>query len=155
VARILIAEDDALVSSFVEKGLRANGYTTELADDGEQATELALTGEFDLLLLDMALPKREGFDVLRDLRARGCDIPVIVVTGRPEMRELVSNLRVGADDFMTKPFRFEELLSRVNAQLRLHGTHQADVPDAHDLAKDGKGSRSGVVLRGVTRWRES
>jgi two-component system copper resistance phosphate regulon response regulator CusR len=94
MARILIAENDPLVSSFMEKGLRAAGYTTQVADDGDKATELALSGDFDLVLLDMALPSREGFEVLRELRTRGSQIPVIVVTGRPETRDLVASLSV-------------------------------------------------------------
>jgi DNA-binding response OmpR family regulator len=122
MARILIAEDDPLVSSFMEKQLRKAGYTTQVADDGDEATELALSGDFDLVLLDMALPSREGHEVLRELRSRGNDIPVIVVTGRPEMRGLVAGLNVGAADFVIKPFRFEELLARVRTHLGFHGT---------------------------------
>jgi DNA-binding response OmpR family regulator len=120
VARILIAEDDPLVSSFMERRLRKAGYATEVADDGDKATELALSGDFDLVLLDMALPSREGFEVLQELRLRGSEIPVIVVTGRPEMRGLVAGLNVGSTDFVIKPFRFEELLARVRAHLRFH-----------------------------------
>jgi DNA-binding response OmpR family regulator len=122
VARILIAEDDPLVSSFMEKRLTKAGYTTHVADDGDKATECALSGDFDLMLLDMALPSRDGFEVLQELRSRGSQIPVIVVTGRPEMRELVAGLSVGTADFMIKPFRFEELLARVRAHLRSQGT---------------------------------
>ena len=153
MARILIAEDDPLVSSFIEKGLRSGGYTTHVAEDGEQATELGSSGDFDLLLLDMALPKREGFEVLQELRRRGCHIPVIVLTGRPEVRELVSSLRVGADDFMTKPFRFEELLARVRAQLRFHAANEGR--DVDPTGPEEEGSRPAMVLPRETRWRES
>ena len=122
MAKILIAEDDPLVSSFVEKRLGKEGYATQIVDDGNQATELALSGDFDLMLLDMALPSRDGFEVLQELRRAGSLIPVIVVTGRPEMRELVADLNVGTADFMTKPFRLDELVARVRAHLQFQST---------------------------------
>jgi DNA-binding response OmpR family regulator len=122
MARILIAEDDPLVFSFMEKRLRKAGYTTQVADDGDKAIEFALSGDFDLVLLDMALPSRDGFEVLQELRRGGSQVPVIVVTGRPEMRELVAGLNVGSADFMIKPFRFEELLARVRAHLTFPGS---------------------------------
>ena len=127
MARILIAEDDPLISAFLEKGLRANGYATSLADDGARAAEMSLTDEFDLLILDLALPEREGFQVLQELRRRGRSVPVLVLTGRPEMRDAVACLDVGADDYMTKPFRFEELLARVRARLRAPGTEEQTI----------------------------
>jgi DNA-binding response OmpR family regulator len=139
VARILIAEDDPLVSSFIEKRLRKAGYTTQVADDGGKATEFALSGDFDLMLLDMALPIRDGFEVLQELRRGGSQIPVIVVTGRPEMHELVTGLSVGSADFMVKPFRFEELLARVRAHLRFPGTRaDRDVAIATDDEEDSR-----------------
>jgi len=121
MARILIAEDDPLVSSFMAKRLRKAGYTIHVADDGDIATDLALSGDFDLVLLDMALPSREGVEVLQELRRRGSHIPVIVVTGRPEMRDAVARLNVGAADFVIKPFRFEELLARVRWHIQVDG----------------------------------
>ncbi|HET9611950.1 MAG TPA: response regulator transcription factor [Acidimicrobiales bacterium] len=124
MTRILIAEDDPLISAFIEKGLRANGFATSVADDGARATELGLTDAFDLLILDLALPEREGFQVLQDLRRRGRHLPVLVLTGRPELRDAVACLDVGADDYMTKPFRFEELLARVRVRLRAPGTEE-------------------------------
>ena len=103
MARILIAEDDPLIASFLEKGLRANGFATLVAEDGEKAERLEADGEFDLLILDMGLPGREGFHVLQELRARGKRMPVLVLTGRRE-RDVVACLEAGADDYMTKPF---------------------------------------------------
>jgi DNA-binding response OmpR family regulator len=117
VARILIAEDDPLVSSFIEKGLRANGFSTVLAVDGEQAERLGLTGEFDLMILDMGLPEREGFQVLQELRSRGTTLPVLVLTGRREL-DAAMCLDAGADDYMSKPFSFAELLARVRVRIR-------------------------------------
>jgi DNA-binding response OmpR family regulator len=149
VARILIAEDDPLISSFLEKGLRASGYTTTVVADGDQATSLALTGGFDLLVLDIALPGREGFEVLQDLRGQGKDTPVIVLTGRPDMRDVVSVLDVGADDYMTKPFRFEELLARVRARLRAHGTEEVTVLNTGAVRLDLRTRRATVGDREV------
>jgi DNA-binding response OmpR family regulator len=123
MARILIAEDDPLVSSFIEKGLRANGHSTVLADDGEKAEQLGMSDEFDLMILDMSLPEREGLDVLTHLRAHGRTLPVIVLTGRRE-RDAAMCLDSGADDYMSKPFRFAELLARVHARLRVQ--HELD-----------------------------
>jgi DNA-binding response OmpR family regulator len=117
VARILIAEDDPRVASLLEKGLRQNGFSTSLADDGEQAQRLGLTDDFDLMILDMGLPERDGFAVLQELRARGQTLPVIILTGRTE-REAAACLEAGADDYMRKPFHFEELLARVRKRLR-------------------------------------
>jgi DNA-binding response OmpR family regulator len=126
VARILIAEDDPQIGDLLEKGLRKNGYSTIRADDGEKAQSLSLTDEFDLLILDMGLPKREGFQVLQDLRSRGKTLPVLVLTGRSE-RDVVMCLKAGADDYMRKPFRFDELLARVETRLRTQGTAEPHV----------------------------
>ena len=123
MARILIAEDDPHISSFIEKGLRANGFTTCVADDGELAQQLSLTDEFDLLILDMGLSEQEGFHVLQEIRSRGKKLPVLVLTGRGE-RDVVMCLEGGADDYMRKPFQFDELLARVKSRLRTAGTDE-------------------------------
>jgi two-component system, OmpR family, response regulator len=148
VARILIAEDDPLIASFLEKGLRANGFSTFLADDGEKAQSLSLTDEFDLLILDMGLPEREGFHVLQELRARGKTLPVLVLTGRRE-RDAVMCLEAGADDYMTKPFHFEELLARVRTRLRRAGTVQPQALSAGEVRLDLKTRRASVGERTV------
>jgi CheY-like chemotaxis protein len=122
VPRILIAEDDPLISGFLEKGLRAKGYSTHVVNDGEQAARVGLTGDYDLLILDLVLPRRDGFQVLQELRAKGKELPVVVVTARPELRDRVACLNAGADDYLTKPFRFEQLLARMRELLRAHGT---------------------------------
>ena len=124
MARILIAEDDRHVATALEKILRANGFATLLAEDGEKAQSLGLTDTFDLLILDMGLPQREGFHVLQELRARGKTIPVLVLTGRSE-RDVVACLEAGADDYMRKPFDFNELLARVRTRLS-HGRRAAE-----------------------------
>jgi DNA-binding response OmpR family regulator len=143
VARILIAEDDPLIGAFLEKGLRANGYSTFLADDGDKAQSLSLTDEFDLLILDMGLPQREGFQVLQDLRSRGKKLPVLVLTGRSE-RDVVMCLKAGADDYMRKPFHFDELLARVQTRLRSTGTAETNVLEAGKVRVDLRARRTTV-----------
>ena len=147
MTRILIAEDDDLISSFLDKGLRAQGYSTHVVEDGEQATLMGLSEAFDLLILDMALPKREGFLVLQRLRTEGVPLPVIVLTGRPELRDAVECLDVGADDYMTKPFRFEELLARVRLRLREPRTGAVRILTADGIRLDLLSRR--VTVNGV------
>jgi two-component system copper resistance phosphate regulon response regulator CusR len=118
VSRILIAEDEARIASFLEKGLRANGYATDVAGDGEAALGLARTRRFDLLILDIGLPGIDGFQVLRELRRTDEQLPVIILTARDTVRDTVAGLEGGADDYITKPFQFEELLARVRVRLR-------------------------------------
>ena len=117
MAKILIAEDDPLIGSMLEKGLQSTGLATSLVDDGEQAHFLSQTQEFDLLILDMGLPKWDGFKVLQELRSRGTNIPVLVLTGRREI-DAVQCRDAGADDYMRKPFHFDELLAHVRTLLR-------------------------------------
>jgi DNA-binding response OmpR family regulator len=135
MARILIAEDDPHIASFVDKGLRASGFTTFIADDGERAQSLGLSQEFDLLILDMGLPGRDGLRVLQELRARGNTTPVLVLTGRSD-RDVVACLEAGADDYMKKPFHFDELLARVRTRLRTKGTEEQHVLTAGDIRLD-------------------
>jgi two-component system copper resistance phosphate regulon response regulator CusR len=118
MSRILIAEDEPRLSSFLEKGLRAAGYSTTVCDDGLRAAGLARDAEFDLLILDIGLPGQDGFAVLRSIRARGEKLPVLILTARDEVDDTVTGLDSGADDYVTKPFVFEELLARVRARLR-------------------------------------
>jgi two-component system, OmpR family, copper resistance phosphate regulon response regulator CusR len=118
VNRILIAEDEERIASFLEKGLRANGFTTAVATDGHQAVAMARSGDFDLLILDLGLPGRDGSDVLRELREWDRRTPVLILTARDSLTDKVAGLEAGADDYVTKPFRFEELLARVRVRLR-------------------------------------
>lgn len=124
MSRILIAEDNSRITSFLEKGLRANGFTTTVSSDGRTALELARTGDFDLLILDLGLPGLGGEEVLARLRGGGNRLPVIVLTARDGIGDTVAALDGGADDYVTKPFRFDELLARVRARLRTDGGTQ-------------------------------
>jgi DNA-binding response OmpR family regulator len=117
--RVLVVEDDPRISSFLGKGLRAEGYTVTVAGTAEEA-ELALREEvgFDLVLLDLGLPGRDGESLLRGIRAQGSAVPVIVLTARAEVDDRVRGLDAGANDYVTKPFAFEELLARMRAVRR-------------------------------------
>jgi DNA-binding response OmpR family regulator len=118
MSRILIAEDEQRISSFLEKGLRANGFTTEVVADGDEALRLARSNKFDLLILDLGLPGKDGFEVLRGLREGDRRLPVVVLTARDSVADTVPGLEGGADDYITKPFSFDELLARVRVRLR-------------------------------------
>ncbi|TDE15940.1 response regulator transcription factor [Jiangella asiatica] len=118
---ILIVEDDPLISAFVQKGLRRNGYLTQLADDGATARLLGMSGAFDLVVLGLGPPDRDGLRVLREIRSAGHTVPVVVLTGLPE-RDATTCLESGADDYMRKPFHFAELLARVRRRLRAAGS---------------------------------
>ena len=118
MSRILIAEDEARLSAFLEKGLKAAGHTTTVAADGATALALARDDDFDLLVLDLGLPRLDGLDVLRAMRAGGQRMPVVILTARDDVADTVDGFELGADDYVTKPFRFEELLARVRVRLR-------------------------------------
>ncbi len=125
MARILIVEDEARIASFVAKGLTADGHTTSTAADGVTGLDLALSGEFDLMILDIGLPGLDGYAVLDGLRAQGSELPVIVLTARDSVDDTVVALDGGADDYMAKPFRFAELLARVRVRLRASAPREA------------------------------
>lgn len=114
MTRILIVEDEDRIASFVHKGLAANGFAPHVVADGPSAVHEALTGTFDLIILDIGLPGQNGFSVLRTLREDRIETPVIILTARDSLADTVAGLEGGADDYMTKPFRFEELLARVD-----------------------------------------
>jgi DNA-binding response OmpR family regulator len=115
---VLIIDDDPLITRFISRGLRAAGYTTTVADEAAAGRSLALTDQFDVVLLDLVLGDGDGFAVLRDLRAQRAQLPILVMTGHPAHRDVVACLDGGADDYVVKPFRFEELLARLRARLR-------------------------------------
>jgi DNA-binding response OmpR family regulator len=129
------------VSSFLERGLRAAGHRTTVCADGTRCVNMARDGEFDLLILDIGLPGLDGFAALRAIRDRGERMPVLILTARGDVEDTVSALDGGADDYLTKPFAFEELLARVHAQLR------ASSEGASSLALEGGGVRLDVRER--------
>jgi len=116
--RILVVEDDAPLASFVSKGLEAEHYAVDVASDGEQALDTALAIEYDLLILDLNLPKLDGLSVLHSARVKKPSLPVLVLTGRSRVEDRVQSLDTGADDCLIKPFSFTELSARVRALLR-------------------------------------
>ena len=136
MARILVAEDEPRISSFIDKGLSANGFTVTVVADGRSAYEYATTGGFDLLVLDIGLPEMDGFDVLRKLRADHNPIPVIVLTARDSVQDTVAGLEGGADDYMPKPFRFEELMARVRRRLKTERVPELTVLSCGGLQLD-------------------
>jgi len=147
--RILIAEDEPRLAAFLEKGLRSNGFVTTTVGDGARAVMMADDDEFDLLVLDLGLPVKDGFTVLQELRAAGRRMPVIVLSARDDVRDKVSGLEHGADDYVTKPFRFEELLARVRVRLRAEGVAEQTVLRSGDLTLDLRTRRASVGGRGI------
>jgi DNA-binding response OmpR family regulator len=147
--RILIVEDEERIASFIEKGLRANGFTTTVAADGDQAIGLARSGEFDLLILDLGLPGRDGSEVLRELRERDRRTPVLILSARDSLIDKVEGLEAGADDYVTKPFRFEELLARVRVRLRDEHAPETTVLRVASCSLDLKTRRLEVEGRSV------
>ncbi|MBW4658221.1 MAG: response regulator transcription factor [Drouetiella hepatica Uher 2000/2452] len=139
--RILIIEDEPRIVSFLEKGLQANGFTTAVAVNAADAISMALNHEFDLLILDLGLPDQDGLSLLEQLRGQGKTSPIIILTARDGIGDKVAGLEGGADDYMTKPFRFEELLARVRVRLR---NHQA--ADSQPSGKNEQVLQAGDVL---------
>ena len=134
--RVLVADDEERITAFIEKGLRKHGFTTLAVHDGETAARLARDDDFDLLVLDLGMPGCDGFEVLRRIRGRGERLPVIVLTARDELDSTVAGFESGADDYVTKPFRFDELLARIRARLRDPGSRDDRVLVAGGVTLD-------------------
>ncbi len=122
--KILIAEDETPIANFLEKSLRANGFMTAIAKDGKEAIDMSCSHKFDLLILDLSLPGKDGTLVMEQLRGQGERLPIIVLTARDDIKDKVAALEGGADDYVTKPFRIEELLARVRLRLRDRQVHE-------------------------------
>jgi two-component system copper resistance phosphate regulon response regulator CusR len=148
--RILLAEDEARVAAFIARGLREQAYAVDLAADGEQALYLASINQYDVIILDVMLPARDGYDVCRELRAGGFRHPVLMLTARDAIDDRVAGLDSGADDYLTKPFDFKELLARLRALLRRSADLRPPVARVADLALDTAShvvERAGKSLR--------
>ena len=144
--RLLLAEDDTMIGEAVRAGLRRDGFAVDWVRDGNAAAEALAAGSYDLLLLDLGLPGRDGVQVLRDLRERGSGLPVVVLTARDAVTDRVAGLDAGADDYLVKPFELQELAARVRAVLRRRGGRASAVivhdglcldPATHEVRKDG------------------
>jgi DNA-binding response OmpR family regulator len=133
---VLIVEDEARIASFVERGLKAEGFTVQVASDGDTGYALACSDEVDLVILDLMLPKLPGDQVLRRLRQRRPDVPVIILTAKDAVEDRVEGLNAGADDYVTKPFSFAELLARVHARLRAKDQSSSTAVEAGGVSID-------------------
>jgi DNA-binding response OmpR family regulator len=147
--RILIAEDEPGIAAFLEKGLRAEGFATLVVDDGATAAAIARERDFDLMILDLGLPLLDGHKVLAEIRSRGERLPVIILTARKGVGDTVRGLEGGADDYVTKPFRFEELLARVRARLRDQGSQEQTVLEAGNVRLDLRTRRAELGGRSI------
>ena len=136
LVNILIVEDEARIAAFIERGLKAEGFTVHVAGDGESGLALACSEDVDLVVLDLVLPKLPGEEVLTKLRSRRPNVPVIVLTARDAVDDRVRNLNAGADDYVTKPFSFAELLARIHARLRARDQRSAAELDGGDVSLD-------------------
>jgi DNA-binding response OmpR family regulator len=144
MTRILIAEDEPRLAAFLDKGLRAQGFTTTVVADGAEASAMAQDEEFDLLVLDLGLPGKQGAEVLRDMRLAGQRMPVLILTARDDLDSTVAGLEGGADDYVTKPFKFEELLARIRARLREQPEPEQTVLEAGGVTLDMRARRASV-----------
>lgn len=147
--KILIVEDEPKTASYLRKGLQETGFVTDVAENGEDGIHLALSGRYDLVILDVMLPKRDGWSVLADLRRRQFDAPVLFLTARDAVHDRVKGLELGADDYLVKPFAFSELLARVRTILRRGPIRQSLLLAIADLEVDlarHRAARGGKVL---------
>ncbi len=149
MTQILIVEDEPRIASFVAKGLRSAGFATTAVESGLEAVEWVARGDIDLVLLDVGLPDIDGFEVLRRIRGTGSQVPVIMLTARTSVTDTVAGLEGGADDYIGKPFRFEELLARVRLRLRTAAPGEASVLTAGDMSLDLRTRRATVSGREV------
>lgn len=151
--RILLVEDETKLARFICRGLETEGYTVEIADDGALGEKRARSDQFDLILLDVLLPKKDGFEILKSVRKAGLKTPILMLTARTETQDIVAGLDTGADDYLTKPFVFEELLARIRSLLRRGSQNQIHLRIA-DLQLDTvkhKATRNGSMIELTAR----
>jgi two-component system copper resistance phosphate regulon response regulator CusR len=139
--RVLLVEDDEGVSSFIRKGLVQEGFAVDVTPEGRDAFHLALHEPYDVIVLDVVIPYMDGFEVLGQIRRKGCRIPVLILSARDGVGDRVRGLDLGADDYLVKPFAFAELTARIRALLRRHPELEHAVLRAGDLEMDVAGKR--------------
>lgn len=143
--RILLIEDEARVAGFLQKGFRAEAFSVDVATDGETGSRLARANDYDVIILDIMLPKKDGFQVLKEIRAAGVQTPVLVLSAKGDVEDRIEGLNLGADDYLAKPFAFSEVLARVRALLRRNtSSEKSSVLRVADLQID-------LLRRRVTR----
>ena len=134
--KVLVVEDDRKVAGFIEQGLTEEGHVVDVAPDGDEATMLAHVYDYDVILLDVMLPKKNGFQVASELRREGRNTPILMLTSRDAAEDVVRGLDAGADDYLSKPFRFEELLARMRALVRRGGAERMEILQFGEIALD-------------------
>ncbi|MGE0354705.1 MAG: response regulator transcription factor [Gemmatimonadales bacterium] len=134
--KILVVEDDRKVAGFIEQGLKEEGYVVDVAPDGDEATMLAHVYDYDVILLDVVLPKKNGFQVAAELRREGRNTPILMLTSRDSTEDVVRGLDAGADDYLAKPFKFDELLARIRALHRRGGAERVEVLQYGPISMD-------------------
>lgn len=147
--RILIIEDEQKAANYLKKGLTENGFSVDIANDGEDGLHLAMTESYDLIILDVMLPVKGGWAIIQELRAAGNDVPVIFLSARDAVHDRVHGLELGADDYLVKPYAFSELLARIRIILRRHPLQQPELLRIADLELDlvrHKARRAGQSL---------
>jgi heavy metal response regulator len=152
--RILVVEDERRIAAFVKRGLEEEHYAVDVAYDGEEALDWAAVVDYDLILLDILLPKKDGIQVCRELRDRGSKVPILMLTARDAVEDRVRGLDSGADDYLVKPFAFQELLARIRALLRRHGEVKTTQLQVADLVLDTvthRATRAGQVIELTAR----
>lgn len=147
--RVLVVEDDRKVAGFIAQGLREEGYTVDHAIDGDDALMQAHLNEYDVVLLDLMLPKKNGLQVAAELRREGRAVPILMLTARDATEDVVRGLDAGADDYLAKPFKFDELLARVRALLRRGGATRSDLLQVGALELDRNKHKASVRGKAV------
>ena len=142
--KVLVAEDESKIASLLRKGLEAQGFVVDVAGNGNDAYDLAQSRPYDVLVLDIMMPGRDGLSILRNLRERKVATPVILVTARSELNEKLEGLNLGADDYVAKPFHIEELIARIHAVARRASGAQQSLLQVDDLTLD-------LLTRSVSR----